>query len=133
MRRTYSWVVSFLIISEVLRTFCKYPNQEPSIFHAYAVLVILDLFLLLGPYPDYRTKERIAAPGSFPCGRCSRVCSSAIGLRSHLRAHERTAARTTGDIRLNVYCGSWIRRHRRPADYYPKYVNHYPLQALGRA
>ena len=44
-----------------------------------------------------RLKERIAAPGSFPCDRCPRVCSSAIGLRSHLKAHERTAARTTGD------------------------------------
>ena len=44
-----------------------------------------------------RREERIAAPGSFPCDRCPRVCSSAIGLRFHLKAHERTAARTTSD------------------------------------
>ena len=44
-----------------------------------------------------RRKERIVAPESFPCDRCPSVFSSAIGLRSHLKAHERTAARTTGD------------------------------------
>ena len=44
-----------------------------------------------------RRKERIAAPGSFPFDRFPRVCSSAIGLRSYLKAHERTAARTTAD------------------------------------
>ena len=36
-------------------------------------------------------------PGSFPCDRCPRVCSSVISLRPHLKAHERTAPRTTGD------------------------------------
>ena len=44
-----------------------------------------------------RRKERIAAPGSFPCDQCPRVCCSAIGLRSHLKVHEHTAARTTSD------------------------------------
>ena len=42
-------------------------------------------------------KEHIAAPDSFPCERCPHVCSSAIGLGSHLRAHERIAACMTGD------------------------------------
>ena len=44
-----------------------------------------------------KRKERIAAPGSFPCDWCPRICSSAVGLRSHLKAYEHTSARTTGD------------------------------------
>ena len=44
-----------------------------------------------------RRKERIAVPGSFPCDWCPCVCSSAIGLRSHLKAHKSTAACTTSD------------------------------------
>ena len=38
-----------------------------------------------------------AAPGSFPCDQCPRVCCSTTDLRSHLEAYERTAARTTSD------------------------------------
>ena len=44
-----------------------------------------------------RRKEHIAAPGSFPCDWCPCVCSSTIGLRSHLKVHKSTAACTTSD------------------------------------
>ena len=43
-----------------------------------------------------RRKERIAVPGSFLRDRCPRVCSSAIGLRSHLKAHSRMHDRRCG-------------------------------------
>ena len=44
-----------------------------------------------------RREELIGTSGSFLCDQCPRDCGSAIRLSSHLRAHERTAARTTGN------------------------------------
>ena len=40
------------------------------------------------PTPDAPETQREPKPGEFLCSDCGRVCKSAFGLQSHMRAHQ---------------------------------------------